>query len=219
MLRLVLITFLLAALIAACGPAAVASPAAPQAVQGQVETLVAQTMQAQQTQQAVQDAIYTAVAQTLTAQPTATPLPPTATPLPTQPLVLPTLTPVILPTFTSAPSGGGYVTPSPYSCAVLNKTPADNTVFKPNKDFDVKFWLKNTGTRRWDAGTDLLFSHGTNMLTSNTIYELPNDVLPGGKVGPFIFDAKSPNTEGTYVMVFKLQGGFCYPYVRIVVRP
>ncbi|MBO9368721.1 MAG: hypothetical protein J7555_08245 [Chloroflexi bacterium] len=219
MLRLVLITFLLAALIAACGPAAVASPAAPQAVQGQVETLVAQTMQAQQTQQAVQDAIYTAVAQTLTAQPTATPLPPTATPLPTQPLVLPTLTPVILPTFTRAPSGGGYVTPSPYSCAVLNKTPADNTVFKPNKDFDVKFWLKNTGTKRWDAGTDLLFSHGTNMLTSNTIYELQNNVPPGGTVGPFIFDAKSPNKEGTYVMVFKLQGGFCYPYVRIVVRP
>jgi hypothetical protein len=47
----------------------------------------------------------------------------------------------------------------------------------------------------------------------------PPPVLPGGTVGPFIFDAKSPNKEGTYVMVFKLQGGFCYPYVRIVVRP
>ncbi len=217
MTRWIVLTILLLSLLSACGPATAVTTPNPQALQGQVETLVEQTMAAQQ---AVQDAIATSVAQTLTAQPTATPLPPTFTPTPTQALILPTLTPVILPTFTPVPStGGGYVTPSPYSCAVINKTPVDNTVFKPNKDFDIKFWLRNTGTKKWDAGTDLLYSHGTNLLTANTRYELASDVQPGSTVGPFIFDAKSPNREGTYVMVFKLQGGFCYPYIRIVVRP
>lgn len=219
MSRISLLITLFLWFLVACGPATSAAPN-PQVMQGQVETMVAQTLAAQQ---ALQDAIATAVAQTLTAQPTATPLPPTSTPMPTQPFLPPTLTPIILPTFTPIPSGGGgggYSTPSPYSCAVLNKTPADNTVFKPNKDFDVKFWLKNTGTRKWDAGTDLAFSSGTNMLVPPTTrLELGSDVNPGSTAGPFIFDAKSPNKEGTYVMILKLQGGFCYPYIRIVVRP
>lgn len=218
MTRIFLFATLLLWLLAACGPATSMAPN-PQVMQGQAETLVAQVAA---TQQAVRDAIATAVAQTLTAQPTPTPLPPTSTPAPTQPVFLPTLTPVILPTFTPIPSGsgGGYVTPSPYSCAVLNKTPADNTVFKPNKDFDIKFWLKNTGSKKWDAGTDLIFDSGTNMLVPpDTRLELSSDVNPGSTAGPFVFDAKSPNREGTYVMVLKLQGGFCRPYIRIIVKP
>ncbi len=173
---------------------------------------------------ATQTQIGTSVAQTLTAvfetQVAAyTPTPEdTPTPIPTA-----TLTP--FPTFTPFPTATPYrppaVTPTiprPYACLVINKSPADNTVFNKNADFDIKFWLKNVGTKKWDDGIDLLYDSGTNFLTNpNFRYELP-EVDPGETVGPFVFDAKAPNKAGTYTMTFKLQGGFCQPYIRIEVK-
>ncbi len=173
---------------------------------------------------AIQTQIGTSVALTLTSifetqvagyTPTAEDTP---TPVPTA-----TLTP--LPTFTPFPTSTPYrpptvipTTPAPYACQVLKKTPADNTVFKKNADFDIKFWLKNVGTKRWDAGIDLLYDSGTNLLKNpNFRYELP-EVKPGETVGPFLFDARAPKKAGTYVMVLKLQGRFCLPYIRIIVQ-
>jgi hypothetical protein len=134
--------------------------------------------------------------------------------------VTPTSFPTLIP-FTAIPTQPlPNVVPSslPYACAVVAKVPADSTIFKPNKDFDVKFWIRNVGTEPWAHGADLLYDGGTNMLTTNARYELPA-VKPGQQVGPFIFDAKSPRKAGTFTMTFKVQGGFCYPYVRIIVRP
>jgi hypothetical protein len=173
-------------------------------LKAQIATSVALTVAAYQEEQA--------------ALATPTPLPTeTETPTSTPTLIFPTLTPFI-PSPTQYVAGGGVVnTPAPYGCAVVNKSPADNTVIKPNKDFDVKFWLRNAGTKIWDKGADLLFDGGTNMLTPAVSYELPQ-VDPGEMVGPFIFDAKSPKKAGEYTMTFKVQGGFCFPYINIIVR-
>jgi len=191
------------AFLAACAPS-IAQPTGPSAeeVEAQISTSVALTVSAYQTEQAAM------------ATPT---LSPTDTPTLTPTLIFPTLTP-----FSPSPThymggGGGTPTLAPYACSVVNKTPADNTVFKPNKDFDVKFWLMNVGTKKWEAGADLLFDSGANMLTANTRYELPQ-MNPGKMVGPFIFDAKTPKKAGTYTMTFKVQGGFCYPYIKIIVK-
>lgn len=167
----------------------------------------------------IQAQIFTSVALTLTAYPTAqaTLFSPTAPPTET-PAVTPTAT-FALPTFLpSATRHASVSTPAAYACAVQNKYPADNTLFKPNKDFDIKFWLRNIGSKRWGNGADLVYDSGTNMLTTNVIYELPA-VDPGQTIGPFVFDAKTPRKAGTYVMNFKVQGGFCFPYIRIVVKP
>lgn len=190
-------------LLSACLPTTV-QPTGPSAeeVEAQISTSVAMTIAVYQTGQAA----LASLSPTPTDTPTLTPSP-----------VFPTLTPFI-PSPTKYTGGGGVVfTPAAYACAVINKAPADNTVFKPNKDFDVKFWLRNDGVKTWDAGADLLYNSGTNMLTADMRYELPR-VDPGGMVGPFIFDAKSPNKAGTFTMTFKVQGGFCYPYIRIVVK-
>lgn len=187
----------------ACAPS-IAQPTGPSAeeMKAQISTSVALTISAYKTEQAG------------LATPT---LPPTETPTLTPTLIFPTLTPFI-PSSTHYIGGGGVATtPLPYACAVVNKAPADNTVFKPNKDFDVKFWLRNAGTQKWDKGVDLLYHSGTKMITSDVIYELPQ-VDPGEMVGPFIFDAKTPNKAGTFTMTFKLQGGICYPYIKIVVK-
>ena len=202
--RLFISNLIVLFLLGACAPAS-AQPSGPSAeeIKAQISTSVALTVSAHKTEQAA------------LASPT---LLSTETSLPTPTASLfPTLTP--FPTTTPRPIGGGGApsTPAPYACSVINKLPADNTVFKPNKDFDVKFRLMNVGTKKWEQGADLLFDSGANMLTANTRYELPQ-VNPGKMVGPFVFDAKTPKKTGTYTMTFKVQGGLCYPYIKIIVK-
>ena len=194
MKRFLLLSLLL---LAACAPKSAGLSA--DEVKAEVATSVALTVSAH----------YTDVAERASPTPTVT-----VTPLPSL-TPLPTLTPFTpLPT---QPTGGEPPAEVSYGCAVTGKVPYDNTIFRPNTDFDVKFYLKNVGTKPWGAGADLFFSGGTNMLVANARYELPQ-IDPGEQVGPFIFDARSPNKAGTFVMTFKVQGGFCYPYVRIVVK-
>ena len=187
-------------LLAACAPfRARTETVSAEDVQAQVATSVALTL----------DAYSTETAGRATPTPTVTLTPvPSLTPFPT-------LTPFTPPP--TQPLGGGGPAAVEYGCAVTAKVPYDNTVFRPNTDFDVKFWLKNVGTKTWAAGADLFFDGGTDMLTTDVRYELP-EVKPGQQVGPFLFDARSPKKAGTFVMNFKTQGGFCYPYVRIVVK-
>jgi hypothetical protein len=207
-LRLFANGLILVILLAACIPST-AQPAGPseEEIKAQISTSVALTVSAQETELAAISSPTPTVTNTVTPIPTFTA---TAT------IIFPSLTP--FPSSTPYISGG-VPTLAPYGCSVANKTPGDNTVFKPNKDFDVKFSLWNIGTKTWDAGADLLFDSGTNMLTpGTTAYELPA-VKSGAMVGPFIFDAKTPKKAGTYTMTFKVQGGFCYPYIRIIVQP
>ncbi|MFZ5856988.1 MAG: NBR1-Ig-like domain-containing protein [Chloroflexota bacterium] len=203
MSRLIVLTSMMTILLAACMPT-VTQPAGPSAeeMQATIDASVASTL--------------TAHAQTEAAAASPTPLP-SDTPSPTPTLFFPTLLP--FPTSTPSSLGGG-IPPTvdvEYACLVVNKYPGDNTVFKPNKDFDVKFWIRNIGTKKWDKGADLAFDDGTKMITTNVFYELPR-VLPNETVGPFIFDARSPKKAGTFTMTFKVQGGFCYPYIRIIVQ-
>lgn len=174
--------------------------------------------------------IATSVALTVAAQQAAQPTPaftptsiPTATFTPT-PLVLPpTVTPFVVVPPTSGYSGGGGgggAGSSPtYSCDPdIGKRPFDNSIFKPGDSFDIKFTIKNTGTATWPAGYDLVYFSGPNMAPAfPAVIELP-EMDPGDMfaVGPY--DATAPGEEGFHVMTFKLQGGFCYPYVAIRVQ-
>lgn len=203
MSRLILLTSMLTILLAACMPATV-QPTGPSAeeIKAQISTSVALTVAAYQTEQAALASLTPTPTETLTTTPTP---------------LFPTLTPFIPSPTKYISNGGGVGTPAPYACVVINKSPADNTVFKPNKDFDIKFWIRNAGTETWDKGADLVFDSGTKMITTKVIYELP-EVEPGEMVGPFIYDAQSPNKAGTFTMTFKVQGGLCYPYIRIIVK-
>lgn len=127
--------------------------------------------------------------------------------------------PTPLPTLSPFPPTATVVvrTPYPYACDVFAKVPYDNSVFHVNTNFDIKFSLRNVGTKAWGPGADLRYSGGANLLVANIVYELPA-VDPGETVGPYVYDAKTPGKPGTYVMSFKVQGGFCYPYIRIIVR-
>ncbi|GAB4464634.1 MAG: hypothetical protein Kow0070_26570 [Anaerolineales bacterium] len=200
-------------LLAACAPAPAAAPTTdPAEIQRQVQQIVALTIDAQKA----------LTEQAQAAQPTNTPLPTQteAVLLPSPTSIPPTATLIVLPSPTAAPvssGGSGSVPPVPreYACAIVNQSPANFSVWKPNKDFDVTWTLVNTGTKSWRGGSDLVFQSGTN-LAKQTAIELPA-VAPGDKI-KVVLDAVSPSKAGTYTMVWKLEGGFCLPSLIIKVE-
>ncbi len=196
-------------LLSACLPAARATQS-PADIEQQVQTAVALTVAAQN-------------AQTQAAQPL---LPEaTNTMLPTQTLeAVPSPTPIVIPTFTASPvsssgggggGSGGSVLSTGWSCDSIRRRPFDNTVFKPDKTFDIKWTIVNTGTKTMVKGLDLKYNSGTH-LTSTTLVELP-ELKPGDQY-EVDFDAVAPHKEGTYVMTFVVEGGLCFPYTVIVVQ-
>jgi len=190
-------------LLAACAPAVQATES-PVDIADQVATAVALTVAAQNTQTA--EAIPPATNTPLPTQTEAVPPSPTA--------VLATVTPLVLPTVSSG-GGGGTTTKPEYACAVVRREPADNTVFLPNKTFDIKWTIQNTGTKTMQAGLDVKYHSGT-LLTAITRAELPE--LKPGQQYTVDFDGVAPKKEGFHVMTFVVEGGLCYPYVVIKVE-
>lgn len=199
-------------LLAACAPAPAPATQDPTEVQRQVQEAVALTVAAQNA--------LTEQAQAQIPEPTNTPLPTQteAGVLPSPTSVPPTATAIVLASPTTAPStggGGGVPVVREYACNVVNQSPRDNSYWKQNKDFDVNWTIVNTGTKTWRDGLDLVFSSGTNMATTDVV-ELP--ALKPGEQFKVILDAVTPSKNGTYTMVWKLEGGFCFPYISIIVE-
>ena len=216
------LTFALLAitLLVACAPGE--EPPSPEEIEAAINTAVAQTMEAEgQIAASVEMTVAARETEAARALPTATLVPPTQL-LPTLTPVLPTATPfaVVPPSGGSGGSGGGTTTYE-NSCDIIRQRPRDNTEFLRTNTFDVSFAIKNTGTATWLAGKDLILlgNPGNTLIAPPGIIQLPEDVKPGEifEVGPF--DAVAPDEPGHYVIDFKLEGGFCYPYVAFnVVR-
>ncbi|HJS18916.1 MAG TPA: NBR1-Ig-like domain-containing protein [Anaerolineales bacterium] len=191
-------------LLAACAPAPAPTPS-PEEIEDLVATSVALTVASQN--------LETAEAQPLD---TATPLP-TATAVDTPTAVPPIDTATAVPLPTTVPSGGGGGTTSKpeFSCDSMDRRPRDNTIYKPGDRFDIKWTIFNNGTKPLRAGLDLKFSHGDKLM-ADRIVELP--ALDPGEQFVVGFDAVAPDQEGTYVMVYMVEGPLCYPYTAIVVE-
>jgi hypothetical protein len=195
-------------LLSACAPAVPTQN--PDDVANQVATAVALTVAAQNAQtQAAQSAVPQATNTTLPTQTEVAPPSPTA--------LIPTVTPVVLPTSSGGGggSGGGTTAKPEYACNPWPRTPVDNTIFRPNASFDIKWTIVNTGTKIMRAGLDVKYNSGTKLTQTNFV-ELP-ELEPGDQT-QIDFDATAPEKEGTYVMTFIVEGGLCYPYTVIVVE-
>jgi len=199
-------------LLAACAPTS-APTQDPAEIQKQIQESVVLTVAAQNA--------ATAAAQPAIVEPSNTPLP-TQTEevvLPTPTLVLPTATPFEIVPPTTAPSGGGggggTIAKADYACDAISRKPRDNSYFKPNAKFDIKWTLINTGTKAWPAGYDLKYFSGPNMATTSLI-ELPA-MAPGAKFDVDL-DGVAPSEQGFAVMTWTVEGQICYPYVAIIVE-
>lgn len=200
--------------LSACAPAATPAPTQdPAVIQQQIQDSVAATVAAKEAE----------AAQAVVAEPTNTPLPtqtevvvvpPTATP------VVPTATPfVVVPPAVVIPStsGGGNNVPfnPEYNCSVSNQQPLDGTYYKPNKDFDIRWTITNTGTKSWPAGLDVKYYSGPEMAKVKFV-ELP--AMAPGASHEVILDAVSPAKQGLQVMTWIVEGKLCFPYVAIYVQ-
>jgi len=204
-------TILILLLLAACAPAP-APTTDPNQINSQIATSVALTVASQNLE-------------TAQAQPpaTETPLPTATVPVvdtPTAVLPLDTPTAIVLPTSTSSgggstTGGGGTTSSTGYSCEAINRRPYDNTSYKPGAKFDIKWTIHNNGTKTMLAGLDLKYSNGDKLM-SNKIIELP-ELKPGAEFS-VNFDAVAPDKPGSYIMVYMVEGGLCYPYTAIVVE-
>jgi len=198
-------------LLAGCAPSAAPTQDSAE-VERQIQESVALTVAAQNAEATAEQALLPQVTNTML--PTQTEEgPPSAT------AVLPTATPFVVVPPTTVPNsgggGGGTTVQAEYSCDVIRQRPIDNTYWKRNKDFDVRWTIVNTGTKAWQAGLDLVYFSGPNFTTS-TLVELPA-MAPGDQY-EIILDAVTPSEDGFYVMTWKLEGGFCYPYIAINVE-
>ena len=197
-------------LLAACAP--VQATQSPQDIQNQISTAVAMTVQIQSLQtQAAQASQPTATLAFTPTEPvavTSTPIFPTATPFE----IIPT---AVSHSGSSGGSSGGSSTVK-YACDPdTGKRPRDNAQYKPGDSFDVKWTIINTGTATWPAGYDFSYFGGDQM-TSAAGIQLPQ-MKPGDKYS-VVFDAKAPASKGFHQMTWKVQGGFCYAYVAIIVQ-
>jgi hypothetical protein len=196
-------------LLSACAPAP-APTQDPALVKQLIEQSVALTVAAQNVQ--------TEQAQALIPEATNTPLPTQTEAMPPTPTpLIPTATPFVAAPPTTAPSGGGggtTVKPE-YACDIIRQRPFDDTYFKPNDTFDVKWTIVNTGTKTWPAGLDLKYQSGPQM-TAVTAIELP-EMKPGDQYSVDL-DATAPAEQGYQVMVWVIEGKICFPYVRIIVE-
>jgi hypothetical protein len=207
--------FLLAGilLLAACAPAP-APTQDPAEIQDQIQDAVALTVAAQNA--------LTEQAQALIPDPTNTPLPTQteAGVVPSPTAVLPTATPfvVVPPTLTPGSGGGGggvTVVRPDFACTSRDRQPLDNTVFKRNKEFDIRWTIVNTGTKAWPAGKDVKYYSGPKM-SPDTIVELP--AMAPGDTYEVILDAFAPTERGFQVMTYVVEGQLCFPYVAIIVE-
>jgi hypothetical protein len=195
-------------LFSACAPAQPTS--SPIDISNQVSTAVALTVAAQNAQtQAAASVVPQATNTTLPTQTESAPILASATP------IIPTVTAVVIPTHVVSSGGGGGTTVQPdYACTALNRKPRDNTIFRPNAQFDIKWTIRNTGKKTMAAGLDVKYHSGTKLTATDRV-ELPK--LDPGDEYTVDFDAVAPEKEGTYIMAFIVEGGLCYPATEIVV--
>jgi hypothetical protein len=198
------LVFLAGALMAACAPAQPGQ--SPEEIQAQIGTSVALTVAARDTQTAAAQP-----AATMTLTPTSVPfLLPSLTP------VFPSPTPFVIAPPSSGGGGGGGTSPqAKYACNVVTR-PFDNTEYNPGENFAIKWTIINSGTETWVAGLDLIYFSGPHMASPEDTIELPK--LKPNESYFVLLDGTAPNKKGFHVMTWKLQGGWCYPYIAIIVK-
>jgi len=208
-------------LLAACAPA-VPGPA-PEEIEGQVATAVAQTIEAQ-------GEVATSVAMTVDAQSTQTVASiPSQTNTPAaaatfEPAIIITDTPLAsdTPSLTLPPpvvdesTPTITVTPEKYKCDAYTQAPKDREEVRPGEKFRIKWIIVNTGTRPLPAGVDVKYSGGSQM-TSVTRVEIPNGLQPGESY-TLVLDAVAPKEKGLQYMTWTVEGPLCFAYLAIEVK-
>ncbi|HEY9077274.1 MAG TPA: NBR1-Ig-like domain-containing protein [Anaerolineaceae bacterium] len=194
-----LLIILGAIVLTACG--SVSTPAPTQDVSA-IKTEVAKTVVAEVKATLVQPTVAQAAV-----QPTNTPVPPTATkPAPTATNtalpVIPTAVPTLAPTTTPTPTVVVvYKAPTATRASsdvaqYIRSTPLDFSYLGAGTDFDVRWTVKNVGSKAWNNKYYYKFVSGDKMHKKD-IYYLGETVNLGSTVD-LVVDMVAPLTAGQY---------------------
>ena len=100
----------------------------------------------------------------------------------------------VVPTATTAASSSGN------KASYEGQTPTDGTHVEAGSEFDITWYLVNTGTTTWTTDYSMRYFTGTNFSKpGKTYYRLNNAVAPN-ETGACSMDAVAPTTPGTYTM-------------------
>ncbi len=176
---------------------------------GGINTIIAQTAGAADTQTAA----------LIPASPT-----PTQTPTATRtPTVTPSLTPTfifILATRSKTPTPGSSSSSGDLGCTLISQSPEDGATMKKNQSFTVSWKVKNTGLSTWDSNSvDFVYVSGAK-LASVKVADLPNSVAVGDNI-TLKLAMNAPAASGSYKTVWTLRQGktqFCKVNISIVVQ-
>ena len=81
-----------------------------------------------------------------------------------------------------------------------SQSPADGDHVEAGSEFDITWYMVNTGTTTWTTDYSMRYFAGTNLTKpGKTRYNLPAAVAPG-EVGACSVDAVAPWEPGTYQM-------------------
>jgi hypothetical protein len=98
-------------------------------------------------------------------------------------------------------------TQSAWACTITSVTPAANTSFGPNADFDVNWVIKNTGLEKWlQNDIDIRYSSGTRLQKTVDVVDLKNDVASGESY-TITIDMRAPANVGTYTTTWVVLKG------------
>jgi hypothetical protein len=182
-----------------CATPALVTPPPFASGPGSIETIIVQTAMAAQTQTAIR--LPPSATPSLIPSPTRTS---TVTPTPTATILFLIATHTSVPAATSPSTGGGgsntgtgsgtvggggsgfvkpTATPQEWTCRVLSKSPANNTVLVAGTSFKATWTVQNTGTKTWPKqGVDVVYQSGARLNAGKPYYDIPAGVGPGGTV-------------------------------------
>lgn len=84
------------------------------------------------------------------------------------------------------------------------QTPLDNVHVGRGEDFDITWYLMNTGTTTWSTEYSMRFYTGTNFTKpGKTRYYLTQPAAPN-TIAALTIDARAPEEPGTYYMIYVL---------------
>ncbi len=228
--KLIIISLLGIALLAACASPAVPTPdvviatdnpAEQTAVFERLKEEAKQTVQAEQTLEALAnptDIPPTPTTEVIVVEPTATTAVATAAPTIAQPTTAPTAANTTAPVVTNTPT---VIVNADYNCKIESTSPQLGQKYPPAGDFDGHWVVSNTGNKSWDLGNvDFLYISGEKMHTGADKQDISKTVAKGEKLD-LILDMLAPRNAGTYQTTWALKTGnvtYCYVTLSIVVE-
>lgn len=103
-----------------------------------------------------------------------------------------------------------------YSCYVETRRPSYYEEIKADTNFEIRWFVVNTGTKAWTAGVDIKYASGTKFTGPERV-EIPVALAPG-ETYKLSLTGKAPGKSGNYTMSWIVEGQLCFANVAISVK-